>query len=119
VAPTALEILNSIVGVMSFALTTVGIAVAALTILVAALAIFGWAAIRDSAVKAARELAQKRMDEYLSDEHFENMLGSKIDEVVSKRQVGVLIARSPPTGADNRPAFPQKAGTTDSEEPKS
>lgn len=105
---TALSAVNTILGTSSMVLTVVGIALAVLAAVLALLALFGWFAIQNAAVKAAKEVAEKKLDSHLMSESFDQLLQGKIDEAVRERIQGMIVVQPALRNPNDPPAFPER-----------
>lgn len=88
VVDVAMNAINTVVSLASWTL-------AALGVLIALLAVFGWWELRrhsaNSAKKTAKQVADKRLDAYLTSDEVQERLSAAIEEQVQKRVAGMIV----------------------------
>lgn len=95
----ALSAIDTLLSLSSWVLTILGI-------VLALIALVGWFTIHNSAVKAARDVAEKRLNEYLEEERFQNMLTEAVERKVTERVAGMLVVSPQARATDDRQVFP-------------
>lgn len=76
---TAIDAISSLLSMSQWVL---GI----LALVVGVIAIFGWGAIRSGVLAQSKQIANKRMSDYIKSQEFADLLFTKIDEAVERRE---------------------------------
>lgn len=104
---TAMAAINTVVAVSTVVLAVLGLAVAAI-------AIFGWTAMRTAAVEQAKKIANQKLDSYMKSEEFEVLAFDLIQRAVDKRWQNTVVVQTfqsterPQGEANAFPAPPEK-----------
>ena len=74
---TLLNMSMWVIGILAFVLALIGF--------------FGWKVIREACISKAKEMSEKKLDDYLVSEEFSGLLADKVQESIEKKWQGGLF----------------------------
>lgn len=102
---TAIDAISTVLAVSTWALGIIGIAVALI-------AFWGWSALKAAASEKAKQIANERLDSYMSSDEFKLVMQNSVDLAVKAKWQDSLLKRLEEVvrSSDDEAAFPVKEG---------